>query len=340
MGRSDQASNDKPIQALLSRLAEKGVSLSASICVRLKPLFGVFDLIAKAPALNMKQHNGRHGCPVCVHSGKWDGTRVYLPGNEHPLRTHESMIQDAIEAEHTQQAVNGIKGHSMFSKFLNLANGAPTDYMHCVLEGAVKKLLEKWVKFSTLGCYIGRQLKDIDTLLLKQCPPHDFTRAPRSIKRHRSYWKASEFRNFLYYSLPLLVDILPPLYLHHYGLFVCAMHILLQARVSGTQIQAAQSMLDDFYVLLPELYGNQMCVLNMHFLSHMAHFVRRWGPLWTHSAFAFESMNGHIASMIHSRYEIANQLLFSIDVSTTLGILADKLRSVEDDTTLCLVPSV
>ena len=66
----------------------------------------------------------------------------------------------------------------------------------------------------------------------------------------------------------------------------------------------------------------------------MAHFVRLWGPLWTHSAFAFESMNGHVASMIHSRYEIANQLLFSIDVSS---ILADKLRSVEDDTTLSIL---
>jgi hypothetical protein len=96
-------------------------------------------------------------------------------------------------------------------------------------------------------------------------------------------------------------------------------------------------MLDDFYVLLPELYGNQMCVLNIHLLSHMAYFVRLWGPLWTHSAFAFESMNGHIASMIHSRYEIANQLLFSIDVSTTLGILTDKLRCVEDDTTLSIL---
>ena len=96
-------------------------------------------------------------------------------------------------------------------------------------------------------------------------------------------------------------------------------------------------MLDDFYILLAEFYGNQMCVLNMHLLSHMAHFVRLWGPLWTHSAFAFESMNGHLSSTIHSRYEIANQFLFSIDVSTTLGILADKLRSVEDDTTLSIL---
>lgn len=87
----------KPIQTLLSRFAKKGVALSSSRFVCLKPLFGVLDLIAKAPTLNMKQHSGRHGCPVCVHPGTWDRTCVYLPENEHALRTHESMIQDGIE---------------------------------------------------------------------------------------------------------------------------------------------------------------------------------------------------------------------------------------------------
>ena len=134
MGGPEQAPKKtflKPIQTLLSRLAKKGVALSSSRFVRLKPLFGVLDLIAKAPALNMKQHNGRHGCPVCVHPGTWDRTRVYLPENEHALRTHESMIQDGIKAECTHEVVNGIKGRSMFTDFLNLAHGAPTDYMHC-----------------------------------------------------------------------------------------------------------------------------------------------------------------------------------------------------------------
>ena len=45
-------------------------------------------------------------------------------------------------------------------------------------------------------------------------------------------------------------------------------------------------------------------------------------------------MNGHITSIIRCRYEIANQLLFSIDVATTMNILAD---TVEDKATLsCL----
>ena len=128
---------------------------------------------------------------------------------------------------------------------------------------------------------------------------------------------------------------MPPLYyFHHSGLLVCAMHIVLQNQISSALVQAAQDMLDDFYLLLPELYGNQICVLNMHLLSHMVNFVRLWGPLWTHSAFRFESMNGHITGMIHSRYNIAKQLLFSIDVATTMSVLADKLKSVEDEETL------
>ena len=36
-------------------------------CVRVKLLFGVFDLIAKASVLNMKQFNGSYGCPTCLH---------------------------------------------------------------------------------------------------------------------------------------------------------------------------------------------------------------------------------------------------------------------------------
>ena len=76
------------------------------------------------------------------------------------------------------------------------------------------------------------------------------------------------------------------------------MHILLQSEITDPLIHAAQSMLDEFYSLCPELYGDRMCVLNVHLLSHMANFVQLWGPLWTHSAFGYESMNGYVKSML------------------------------------------
>jgi len=237
--------------------------------------------------------------------------------------------------------VNGIKGKSILSGVVDLVKGIPIDYMHCVLEGVTKWLLDKWVNSSNHRCayYIGRSIEKIDSLLLNQCPPHDFSRAPRSIAKNRKHWKASEFRNWLlYYSLPLLISTMPPLYLHHFALLVCSIHVLLQSKVSEIQIQAAEQMLKDFYHMLPELYGISSCTLNAHCLSHLAMYVRLWGPLWTHSLFGYESLNGHLTSMIHSKYKVAEQLSFSLDVCQTIGNLADKLLEFENKTIDFLAP--
>ena len=330
----------KPLTKTLKRLSSHGIRVKSPAgivkTVRLHSLFGVFDLIARAPAMNMKQHNGYNGCPTCLHPGETKRhTRVYLPGTDYPLRTHNSIVQAGIQAKRDGEAVEGIKGKSPLASVIDLVNGIPIDYMHCVLEGVTKKLLETWMKSSKCAGYIGRYVKQIDKNLLKQRPPHDFSRAPRSIEKHRKYWKASELRNWLlYYSLPLLSSVLPPLYLHHFSLLVCAMHILLQSQLSTVQIQAADDMLVAFYELLPELYGDTSCPLNSHLLIHLTKYVRLWGPLWTHSAFGFESMNGHISSMIHSKHRIADQLVFSIDVSNTLSTIADQLLHKESEQTL------
>lgn len=328
----------KPLKQIMKRMSSNGVCVRTSAGMKnviLSPLFGVFDLVAKAPVLNMHQFNGYNGCPTCLHPGEsCGGILVYLPGT-YPLRTHDSIKLAGREAEQSKTVVNGIKGKSVLTKVVDLVNGIPVDYMHCVLEGVTKRLLEIWVRSTRSAAYIGRFIKNIDKHLLEQHPPHDFSRIPRCIKKHRSYWKASEFRNWLlYYSLPLLMNVLPPLYLHHFSLLVCAMHILLQSQLSDVQVQAAEEMLITFYTLIPELYGDNHCTLNAHLLVHLTKYVRLWGPLWTHSAFGFESMNGHITGMIHSKHKIADQLVFSIDVSNTLRSLADKLLQTETEQTL------
>ena len=330
----------KPLKHVLRRLSSSGigVKLPSGIIrtIRFHLQFGVFDLIAKAPAINMKQHNGESGCPTCLHPGETKHhTRVYLPGTEYRERTHHSIVQAGREAKRDGKAVDGIKGKSPLKGIVDLVDGIPIDYMHCVLEGVTKKLLTMWMQSTKCAGYIGKYVRQIDIDLLKQRPPHDFSRAPRCIEKHRKYWKASELRNWLlYYSLPLVLNVLPPLYLHHYSLLVCSMHILLQSHLSEVQIQAAESMLSSFYVLLPELYGDTSCPLNSHLLTHLTKYVRLWGPLWSHSAFGFESMNGHITSMIHSKHRIADQFVFSIDVSNTLNAITDGLVDRESNETL------
>lgn len=73
---------------------------------------------------------------------------------------------------------------------------------------------------------------------------------------------------------------------------MCAMHILLQSKLTQVQVKAAEEMLNDFYIMLPDLYGDNSCTLNAHCLTHLPRYVRLWGPLWTQSLFGFESMNG------------------------------------------------
>lgn len=156
----------KPLLKTLKRLSSHGVCIKLLDglvkTIRLQPLFGVFDLIARAPAMNMKQHNGFMGCPTCVHPGETkQRTRVYLPGTDYPLRTHSSIVSDGIEAQEIGEAVNGIKGRSSLENIVDLVNGIPIDYMHCVLEG-VTKLLDMWITSMRCLCYIGRFVKQID----------------------------------------------------------------------------------------------------------------------------------------------------------------------------------
>ena len=330
----------EPLLDLFRKLTIRGVTLkttSGVTCIKFSPLIGLFDLIAKAPILNMNQFNGVNGCSTCLHPGIWLASRYYLPDNEYPLRTNDSVLRSAQIAEKEGGVIDGIKGPSVLSNVVDLVKSIPMDYMHCVLEGVTKWMVNKWFASANHRCpyYIGRQVKTIDLHLLNQRPPHDFSRAPRPIATHRKYWKASEFRYWLlYYSLPILVNFLPPLYAHHYSLLVCAMHILLQSKIKEVQIDAAEQMLKDYYKMLPELYGDTSCTLNAHSLIHLTTYVRIWGPLWTHSMFGFESLNGHLTSMIHSKYRVAEQLSLSLDVNQTIGMLVDKLVEVENEQTL------
>ena len=224
--------------------------------IRAMLLNGIFDLVAKAPIVNMIQFNGNHGCLVCTHPGSHHlrGCRVYLPNYE-PLptaRTHTSIMKAAHEAERSGAPVCGIKGVSVLADSLDLVNGIPVDYMHAVLEGVTRWLLCTWFRSENHreAYYLGRSVRQIDDLLLKQRPPSEFSRPPRSIQRHLNYWKATELRSWLlFHSLPLLLDFLPSLYFHHFSLLVCALHILLLDCLSCSQIDAAEVMLHDLLLL-------------------------------------------------------------------------------------------
>ena len=64
--------------------------------------------------------------------------------------------------------------------------------------------MNKWVNSAHTLYYIKKNTIDrIDSGFTLQCPPYDFTRAPRSIQKHLKVRKASEYSAWLlFYSLP------------------------------------------------------------------------------------------------------------------------------------------
>ncbi len=147
--------------------------------------------------------------------------------------------------------------------------------------------------------------------MLRIKPPHEFRRSPRSIESSLLYWKASEYKVFLlYYAISVLKKFLPTEYLLHLSLLVFAVHTRLSDNISAQQVDKAHECLQHFYISFPDLYDLRSCSANLHSLIHLAHFVKLWGPLWTHSTFCFENANGVLKRHIHGTRNILLQAVF------------------------------
>ncbi|CAI8020857.1 hypothetical protein GBAR_LOCUS12434 [Geodia barretti] len=274
----------------------------------------------------MIQFNGKFGCPTCKHEGKQvsigrGSTRAY---GYQPvtLRSHSQHTKYAMEAEATSQVVYGVKGKSILHNLpeFDIINNNPVDYMHCVLLGVVRTLISLWFdsKNHKEPWYIGRRISEAESRLLGVKPPDVVTRVPKSFRGRG--WKATECRTFLLYYLPLLHGILPDKYLVHALLLSKAMRLLLADEISQADIEIADNLLGLYWRLTEDYYGLKHCKVNVHLLGHLSHYVKLFGPLWTHSAFAFEDAIGGLVKKSHGTHDIANQIVTSFILQWRLHV--------------------
>ena len=318
----------KPITEMLDHLSSTGVKIelpyNRTVIIKARLVLGIFDLPAKAAVLCCKQFNGEYGCTVCLHPGNYMSRRRVYPPLAYRSRTHEQNKSLARKAIRLRKVIKGIKGKSPLEQYVDLVNCIPIDYMHCVLEGTVDRLMKLWFDSQNhrKAYYLGNAVKEIDKLMMSQTPPNEFKRSPRSISSHRKYWTANELKQWLlYYSLPILQSRLPAVYWHHYALLVGAIHILLKDKISASELEATEIMITDFCIMFERLYGRVNCTHNIHLLTHLTKYVRLWGPLWTHSAFSCEHKNGLLKNLFHGKNDISKQLLFNLNGQSTVQTL-------------------
>lgn len=197
------------------------------------------DLPAKAGALNMTCYNGADACITCeepglaVQQGRGYSRSYPYRAQEsrYPFRSHTNAVElmNAASVKNRLKGFKGLSGLSYFQSF-DMTSGTVPDYMHAVLLGVTKTLMNKWFSATESGkhYFICKLLPQLSNRLLNIKPPYHIESLPRDLEKHYANFKTTEVQAFLlYYSLPCLHGILSDKYIQYIAHLSEAVYILL-----------------------------------------------------------------------------------------------------------------
>jgi len=191
----------------------------------------------------------------------------------------------------------------------------PQDYMHLVLLGIMRKLLNTWCS----GQPRRRRLSALNITRIsdrlvrfRPCMPVEFQRKPRTLLDIRHY-KATELRTVLCYTGPIAFrDILEDDVYDNFMLLSCAMRILLSTQLNTMYGAFAGQLLRAFVEHVKVLYGEQMLTYNMHGLIHIADQAAARDTLDDISSFPFENHLFQLKRMLRKNQKTLKQLVHRI----------------------------
>ena len=115
-----------------------------------------------------------------------------------------------------------------------------------------------------------------------------------------------------------------------YALLSTIMHLLSSPIVKSDSIKPASEMIQVFQLLLQKKFGLGSMTFSVHAMSHLPDQVLKFGALWTHSTFSFESFYGHLTKFITgSKDEVSLVVKRFLRFHTTLSLkkVADTKRN-------------
>lgn len=305
------------------------------ISVRGFVICGTCDLAAKAQFMNMKQYNGYYGYQNCKQKGEQKNRiHVYLYSKSLEMRTTTESIEFARMAIVQGGDVYGVKGPTVLSNIVyKYIESTAIDLMHCGFVNLAKKIA--WLLFDSdnhdKSFSLRKFVSIINKRMLEISPPNFVPRLPRSID-DIAYWKASELKLFLLvYSLPILVDMMEPVYFKHHRDLVYGIYLLNQVSVSAEMINQASELLNKYVSEFGKLYGEVNMTCNLHLLLHLPEVVRRLGPLWVTSCFPLENMNGVLKSFIHGTKYVDIQVCSSVSWFFNYSVLKERYLTRESE---------
>lgn len=211
-----------PLAIELKELMDRGVSVTIqNELYQFHPVIShcVVDLPAKRMLQCIKQYNGRNACTFCMHPGSdvqvsRNFRVIRYTNEEYSPRSNRETLKAMNKASFDTNSNDGVMGISCLvsvPKF-QIIKGFGIDYMHCVLLGVFRKLLDFYInpKNHKRCFYLKKQkLALLESKLMSIKPIHEIIRKPRPFKDRANY-KANEIRSILLYYFPVcLIGVLP-----------------------------------------------------------------------------------------------------------------------------------
>lgn len=210
----------------------------------------IFAICADAPAksfvMKVKGHTGYYSCTRGFIEGEYINNRTCFPYQENSPRerNHEGYINKIQEEHHVGDVLSDL----ILIPGFDMVNSFPLDYMHLVTLGVMKKLINLWIHGPLVVRLSSWQIIKFSfhLLSLKLSITNDFVRKPRKIE-DISRWKATELRQFLIYTGPLVLKkILKERIYNNFMLLNIAMTILLSSDISNKLLTYANTLLNYF----------------------------------------------------------------------------------------------
>lgn len=281
---------------------EKGFKFNG-MNLRLKLQAMVCDAPAGAFLKCVKGHTGYSGCEKCTQEGEYLNHRIVFPETNASLRQDEDFIDMSDEGHH-------LGSSPLLATSLGLVSGFPLDFMHLVCLGVMRHL-HLWLK-GPLACRLSsRQVDSLseDLESTRAWTPAEFNRRPRTL-REIDRWKASEFRQLLLYTGPVLFQsVLHSSIYQHFLLLFVGILILSNDKLLAVHFDCANSALLLFVQHFREVYGDTYMSYNVHNLVHLANDVKLHGNLNSFSAFKFENFMKTLKKMVRKTQSPCSQVV-------------------------------
>jgi len=164
------------------------------------------DAPEKSFVIKVRGHTGFSSCTRCFQSGEFLQNRTCFPYPAIRSKKRDpNGYLNMIQAEHHLRG--GVTSNLIELPNFDIVQTFPLDYMHLVLLCIMRKLLKLWLSKGPVSVRLpSKQVSKVTELLLslKPCIPIEFVRKPRSLIKI-SRWKATEFRQFVLYTGPVVL---------------------------------------------------------------------------------------------------------------------------------------